>query len=192
MMITNLDMSREKLITVYEIPEFTEGDPYIRVPSVIDRAVSTVREDRETGEYITLWEEKLRYPYKTKVASKLIVKTTKRAYTFILKLDDSLSFCWNGQNLPIIFWSFLGISKDSPCGLIASKWHDNLLYYKKEFLKEIRAEIPQYTIGEFRRLTSLIFRQLLVNNGVGRIKACIMSYFVDMWQRVSPKWHGVK
>ena len=190
--MTNLIMSRERLITVYEIPEFTEGDPYIRVPSTIDRAVSTIREDRETGEYITLWEEKLRYPYKTKVASKLIVKTTKRAYTFILKLDDSSSFCWNGQNLPVALWSFLGISKDSSCGLTASKWHDNLLYYKKEFLKEIREEIPHYTTGEFRRLTSLIFRQLLINNGVGRIKAGIMSYFVDMWQRVSPKWHGVK
>ena len=40
--------------------------------------------------------------------------------------------------------------------------------------------------------TMFYYNEADVNNGVGRIKACIMSYFVDMWQRVSPKWHGVK
>ena len=184
-------MYKEKIITVYEVPEYIEGDPYIRIPTTSDKAASTIREDRETGEFITLWEEKLRYPYKTKVATKLFVKTTEREITFVLKLKEG-SFCWNGQNLPRIFWSILGISRDSSCGLVASKWHDNLLYYKKEFLKEIRKNDSYFKVGEFRRLTSLIFRQLLINNGVSKVKASLMSYFVDMWQRISPKWWGVK
>lgn len=191
MKIKTYKMTKEKIITVYEIPEFVEGDPYIRVPATIDKAVSTIREDRETGEFITLWEEKLRYPYKTKVASKLIVKTNKRAYTFLLKLKDGVFF-WNNMNIPCCTWSLLGISKDSPCGLTASKWHDNLLYYKKEFLEEIREEIPQYKVSDYRRLTSMIFKRLLINNGVSKFKADIMFFFIDMWQRVSPKWHGVK
>ena len=184
-------MNKEKIITTYEIPEHVEGDPYVRIPCTIDKSVSTMRKDRETGEYITLWEEKLRYPYKTKVPTKLVVKTSKRELNFVLKLENG-SFIWNNMNLPRVFWSILGISKDSPCGLIASKWHDNLLYYKKDYLEEIRKDDPDFTVGEFRRLTSLIFRRLLINNGVRKIKADLMFYFVDMWQRFSPMWRGIK
>ena len=96
------------------------------------------------------------------------------------------------MNIPKVFWGILGISKDSPCGLTASKWHDNLLYYKKDFLKEIREEIPQYKVSDYRRLTSMIFKRLLINNGVSKFKAEVMFFFIDGWQRVSPKWHGVK
>ena len=71
---------KEKVITVYEIPTSVEGDPYIRVPRVEDKDPKTMRVDRETGEYITLWEEKMRYPYKTKVASELYVVTNKHEY----------------------------------------------------------------------------------------------------------------
>ena len=184
-------MSKEKIITVYEVPEYTEGDPYLRIPINADKAPHTMRIDRETGEYITLWEEKLRYPYCTRVASKITVKTNKRKYTFVLKLNDGV-FLWNSCNINRWIWSILGISKDSPCGWVASKWHDNLLMYKQEFLNEIREIVPGYTIPEFRRLTSLIFRQLLINNGVNKVKAFIMAECVDFWQRFSPKWNGIK
>ena len=185
-------MPKEKIITVYEVPEYTEGDPYLRIPINADKAPHTMRIDRETGEYITLWEEKLRYPYCTKVASKITVKTNFRKYKFTLKLEEDGFFRWNNMNVPRCVWSLLGMSKDSPYGLIASKWHDNLLMYKQEFLNEVREEVPGYTVGEFRRLTSLIFRQLLINNGVPKWKATLMSETVDLWQRVSPLWNGVK
>lgn len=185
-------MSKEKIITVYEVPEYTEGDPYLRIPITADKAPRTMRVDRETGEYITLWEEKLRYPYCTRVASKITVKTNFRKYKFILKLSEDGAFIWNAQNIPRVCWSLLGISKDSPYGWIASKWHDNLLMCKQEFLNEIRETVPGYTVQEFRRLTSLIFRQLLINNSVPKWKAYIMSFAVDCWQTVSPLWNGVK
>ena len=184
-------MSKEKIITVYEVPEYTEGDPYLRIPINADKAPHTMRTDRETGEYITLWEEKLRYPYCTRVASKITVKTSVRKYKFILKLDND-SFIWNGQNIPRACWSLLGISKDSPYGWVASKWHDNLLVYRQEFLNEVRQEVPGYTLNEFRRLTSLIFRQLLINNSVPKWKAYIMAWFVQAWQLINPLWWNVK
>ena len=184
-------MSKEKIITVYEVPEYTEGDPYLRIPINADKAPHTMRIDRETGEYITLWEEKLRYPYCTRVASKIVVKTSLRKYTFVLKLNDG-AFLWNAQNIPRGCWSLLGISKDSPYGWVASKWHDNLLLYKQEFLNEVREVVPGYSVKEFRRLTSLIFRQLLINNSVPKWKAYIMSFAVQVWQTVSPLWNGVK
>ena len=185
-------MDKEKIVTVYEVPEFTEGDPFLRIPCNADKAVSTMRVDRETGEFITLWEEKIRYPYRTLVSSKLIVKTDKREFSFKLKLTDDGGYNWNGSNIPIIFWTLLCMSKDSPYGWIASKWHDNLLQHKKLYLDEIREKSPYYTRSEYRRFTSLVFRQLLINAGVNVFKASLMSWLVDIWQMVSPKWGGIE
>lgn len=188
---------KEKIIAVYEMPEAIEGDPYIRNPKEEDKSVKTTNIDRETGKFITLWEEKLRYPYKTKVASTLTVKTTERVITFNMKLDydqrtGEQCFVWNGQNIPKLLWSLLGISKHSPEGLTASKWHDILLYKKEEYLKDIRKIYSDMTVGEYRRLTSLIFRQLLKNKDVSTIKANVMAGAVAGWQFVSPQWWGVK
>lgn len=188
----------EKIVSLYEIPENVEGDPYIRKPIDADRREKTKRKDRETGEWITLWQEKLRYPYKTKIASTIVVKTTERELKLTLKLVDvdentkEDCFIWNGQNIPKILWTLLGISKDSPVGLSASKWHDNLLYQKREFLEEIREKYDEeMTVGEYRRLTSLIYRQWLKNMGVNTIKANIMAGAVAGWQFISPQWWGV-
>lgn len=176
-------MSKEKIITVYEIPTSVEGDPYIRVPKVEDKDPRTMRVDRETGEYITLWEEKMRYPYKTKVASELHIVTNEREYVMGLNLSDD-GYFWNGGNILIILWSLIGISRHSPEILQASKWHDIFIQEKDDYYKRFKKVSPNMTTGDYRRMTSLIFRQLLVNNGVGRIKASIMSWFVDQWQKL--------
>ena len=185
---------KEKVITIYEIPEAVEGDPYVREPKNSDK--TKLGYDRELGEFMTLWEEKLRYPYKTKIASTLVVITNQREIHFKLKLDRDMdgdkSFCWNGQNIPTILWSILGISKDSPQGMKASKWHDNLLYKKEEFLEDLRKKYPEMSVGEYRRLTTLIYRQWLKNFGVNTIKANIMAGAVGAWQFVSPQWWGIK
>lgn len=187
---------KEKIVAVYETPESVKGDPYIRIPNERDKNPCTIRVDRETGSFITLYEEKLRYPYKTKIASTLVVKTNMREFNFTLKLDDDIYtgekyFMWNGQNIPKALWSVLGISKDSPVGLIASKWHDNLLYNKEHYLSILREEENKITAGQYRRLTTLIYRQLLKNRGVGTVKANIMAGAVGAWQFVSPQWWGI-
>ena len=186
---------KEKIISVFEKPEAVEGDPYIRKPIKADKAKETIRPDRETGKMITLWEEKMRYPYKTKVASELHVRTNKGEYIFTLKLEENedgeKSFFWNGQNIPKILWSTLGISKDSPVGLQASKWHDSLLCYKEHYINELTKQGASMKADKYRRLTTLIYRQLLKNNGVGTIKANIMAGAVGAWQFVSPQWWGI-
>jgi hypothetical protein len=189
---------KEKIISVYETSVQTEGDPYIRTPKTQDKDPSTRRADRETGEIITLWEEKLRYPYKTRREANLIVETTSRTLTIPLLLDEDpcskvKGFFWNGQNIPELMWSILGISKDSPCGLLASKWHDFLLYRKKEVLAGINGKnSTKLDFKKYRRLTNLIYRELLKNMGIGTIKANIMSGAVAAWQFVSPQWWGME
>lgn len=183
---------KEKIVTLYETPEAVEGDPYIRTPKEADKNQKTIRQDRETGNYITLWEEKLRYPYKTRVQSTLHVKTNQRTFNLKLKTDKDKCFIWNGQNIPKILWSLLGISKDSPIGLQASKWHDNLLYKKEAYLQDLRVDYPEMTAGEYRRLTTLIYRQWLKNMGVFTVKANIMAGAVGAWQFVSPQWWGIE
>lgn len=174
---------KEKIVTVYEVPSSVEGDPYIRVPRTEDKDPSTIRPDRETGELITLWEEKMRYPYKTLVASELHILTNFRIFKIKLKLDNG-GFFWNGQNIISCLWSLIGISKHSPEGLQASKWHDILLYKKNEYFKEFQETDPTMKPSDYRRLTSLIFRQLLINNGVSKFKAFLMAWFVDQWQKI--------
>ncbi len=186
----------EKIISVYQIPEGIEGQPYIRQPHEEDKKPCTRRIDRETGEYITLWEEKLRYPYKTTVPFTLMVATNLHVYKFDLPLEkeqDSTqkSFCWNGCNIPKVFWTLLGFSKDSPQGLQASCWHDVLLYKKEYFIKKLKNKGIDISVNQYRRLTTLIFREILKNYGVNTIKANIMSGAVGAWQFVSPQWWGL-
>ena len=181
-------MVREKLVEVYEVPEAVSGDPYIRVPSEIDKLPQTLRVDRETGEVITLWEEKHRYPYKTKVASRLYIRTTERTYKFDLKLDIQGTYIWNGSNIPPIFWSILRISKDSPYGLQASKWHDNLLQFKQESYNTAKLYNNNITVNEFRRLTTEVYKAFLRNHGINKFKAALMGFFINVYQRFNKQW----
>lgn len=187
---------KEKITTVFQTPEAVEGDPYIRAPKNEDKAPEKKCIDRETGEIITLWEEKLRYPYKTKISSNLTVVTNIRTIYFELKLDRNIntgekSFVWNGQNIPIIFWTILGISQDSPEGLMASKWHDYLLYRKKEILDTLKSKNIKISTDKYRRLTTLIFRELLKNYGVNTIKANIMAGVVAGYQFFNRQWRDL-
>lgn len=182
---------KEFIISIFEVPEAIDGDPYIRTPKEEDKSVRTNRIDRETGEIISLWEEKLRYPFKTKVQSTLYVKTNICEYKFPILLEDG-AYIWNGSNIPAVFWSVLGISKSSPYGLIASKWHDNLLQFKQysyDLAKEAREDI---TVAEFRALTSKMYAGLLINFGVHSAKANLMSFMVDLYQRLNSDWKKLR
>ena len=181
-------MAKEKLITVYEVPEAVPGDPYIRVPAEADKAPQTMRLDIETGEVITLWDEKHRYPYKTKVASRLYARTTERLYKFDLRMDSDGTFMWNGSNIPHVFWSILKIGKNSPEGLQASKWHDNLLRFKQESFNTAKLYNEDITVDEFRLLTTEIYKAFLRNHGVGKFKAFIMGVAINIYQKFNKDW----
>ena len=183
-------MARKNMI-VYEVPEAVSGDPYIRVPSEADKLPQTMRIDRETGEVITLWEEKHRYPYKTRIGSRLYVRTREFLYKFDLKLDENGTYCWNGSNICSIFWSILRISKDSPEGLQASKWHDNLLQHKQDSYNTAKYFNPDITIKEFRLLTTEIYKAFLKNHGIDSFRANLMGFFINVYQFFNKQWKYV-
>lgn len=181
---------KEEIITVYNIPEVVEGDPYIRIPREIDKAPATKRVDRETGKIITLWDEKLKYPYKTTIKYIFIIKTNKYTYEFPLYLENG-EYIWNGSNIPSIFWSVLNISKNSPEGLIASLAHDNFLQFKQHFFNLAKTFNEDLTITEFRFLTTKIYEQLLINCGVSKFKANLMGLFINIYQFFNADWKEI-
>lgn len=184
-------MCKEKMIAVYEVPEAVSGDPYIRVPEEKDKLPQTLRLDRETGELITLWEEKHRYPYKTRVASRLYVRTKERLYKFDLRMDDKGTYFWNGSNIIPALWSILRISQNSPEGLQASKWHDNLLQFKQESYNTAKYYNPDITVKEFRLLTTEIYKAFLRNHGIDKFRTWIMGVAINIYQSFNKQWDNV-
>ena len=66
-----------------------------------------------------------------------------------------------------------------------------LLFKKEDCLEQMRVKYPETSVGEYRRLTTLIFRQLLKNYEVNTIKANVMGGAVGGWQFFSPQWWGI-
>ena len=101
--------------------------------------------------------------------------TTKREFKF----DIFKGYTWNGADIPRFLWRLVGSRTDNDF-LIASMLHDYLLEFKVFIMKEVlNGEI---TKREYRRLTSLIFRELIKKQGTNVIKANVMSWCVDVFQ----------
>ena len=66
--------------------------------------------------------------------------------------------------------------------------HDYMLDFKFKILSESLDN--QLTLEEYRRLTSLIFREIIIAQGTNKIKANIMCMAVDTFQRFfnKEKW----
>ena len=58
--------------------------------------------------------------------------------------------------------------------------HDYLLEFKQHIMVNVLNKTM--SIKEYRRLTSLIFREKIKNQGTGTIKANIMAWCVDVFQ----------
>lgn len=76
---------------------------------------------------------------------------------------------WNGADIPRIFWRLIG-SMTEPEFQIPSLLHDYVTSYKE-------------AINNDRKLSSLIFRALLLSAGTKKFKANIMFMAVDNFQR---------
>ena len=63
--------------------------------------------------------------------------------------------------------------------------HDYLLEFKVFILNEILYK--SMTPKEYRRLTSLIFRHVIKEQGTNTIKANIMSWCVDVFQIINKR-----
>ena len=100
------------------------------------------------------------------------------------KFNIYKGYTWNGADIPRFLWRLIG-SRTSNEFLIASMLHDYMLQFKKYLINEVLKN--QITVSEYRRLTSLIFREKLKHQGVNTIKANIMSWAVDVFQHYGNK-----
>ena len=152
---------------------------YTEYPIYIDRKPEE-NDDKvivfdKKGNRITLAEHKKLYPYEVKNEVTWKISTTLRDFSFTIPAG----YVWNGADIPSLLWVFVG-SKDSPEFKIPSMIHDFMLEYKEYIYTNVLRE--SISIKDFRRLTSLIFRQSLKDNGTKTIKSNIMSGCVQAFQ----------
>lgn len=123
----------------------------------------------------------------------LLTKHEKADKPFLLLTDTSLrvntdeyffgvtipeGYTWNGADIPAPCWWF-GSSKDNEF-LIPSLVHDYLLEHKTDIFNRYSFlfEAPE----EYRRITSLVFRELCKQSGISTLKANIAGFCVDVYQ----------
>lgn len=120
-------------------------------------------------------QAKIKYPFELFNTVTVTITTDIREFSF----DIYNGYTWNGADIPPFLWRLIG-SRTSNQFLIASMLHDYLLQFKKYILKEVLFNLM--SVNDYRRLTSLIFREKLKHQGTNTIKANIMSWAVDVYQ----------
>lgn len=125
-------------------------------------------------------QSKIENPYELFNTVTLTVVTNYRQFSF----DIYNGFIWNGADIPKVLWLLVG-SRYNPEFRVASMIHDFMLQFKKYLLNEVL--LNQITKAEYRRLTSLIFREKIKAQGTNTIKANIMSWCVDVFQMCNKK-----
>lgn len=143
-----------------------------RIPEAKDK--ETIITNKK-GKKTTLWDDKIEFPFKLDEDVMCIVWTDKRKFSFKIRKN----YVWNGADIPAIFEILVG-SKQEIQFLAPSMVHDFLLEYKNFIYKEVLNE--EMSVAEYRRLTSLIFRQLLKNYNVKATKTNVMAWAVDVFQ----------
>lgn len=131
----------------------------------------------ETEDSSEVKAEKKEFPFKLHNNVPVHIITNKRAFTFTIPSK----FIWNGADIPRFLWRLIGSRTDNAF-LTASMVHDYLLNQKQDIYETILHK--SMTMKEYRRLTSLIFREILKNTGENVAKANVMSWFVDVYQRI--------
>ena len=150
----------------------TEPIYHDRHPKAGDEKI--IVEDKK-GNKITLIAHKKLYPYKLDNEVICTVETTVRKFSFTIPQE----YVWNGADIPPILWFFVG-SKDNPEFKVPSLVHDFILEFKAYILNNVLYQ--NLSISNYRRLTSLIFRDLLKTYGTKTVKSNIMSGVVQIFQ----------
>lgn len=123
----------------------------------------------------TVQDNKKKYPFELHNSVNVKVITDKRNFEFTI----FNGFTWNGADIPRFFWRLIGSRTDNDY-LIASMLHDYLLEFKVYMLNEVLEN--KMTVKEYRRLTSLIFRHVIKEQGTNTVKANVMAWCVDIFQ----------
>lgn len=131
----------------------------------------------EFGDSSALIERKKKFPFILENSVSVVVQTSERSFDFVIHNG----YCWNGADIPRFLWRLIGARTDNDF-LLASMVHDFMLEFKHKIMAENFFK-SSLTMNEYRRLTSLIFREIIKNNGTNTIKANIMSFAVDVFQK---------
>lgn len=129
--------------------------------------------DADNDDDLTI-KSKKKYPFALCNDVEITVQTDRSTFNFFI----NKGYVWNGADIPKCLFIF-GQSKDNNY-LIASMVHDFLLEKREDIFKN--KLLNSLTASEYRRLTSLIFRQILKDQKTNVIKANIMSWCVDVFQ----------
>ena len=119
-------------------------------------------------------KDKKKKPFRLFNDCTFTITTSQRILTFTIEAG----YVYNGADIPRPLW-WLGSSRDNDY-VVASMVHDYLLQYKVKIYKEVFHE--NITASEFRRLTSLIFREILKEHKMNVVKANVEAWFVDVFQ----------
>lgn len=163
-------MSKEKILSV-----LFNVEPKVRQRILYAKDKNIIVKAKDDLGRMTLWEEKILFPFKLDNDLIVTVETTERTFSFnILE-----GYVWDGATIPKALYGLIG-SREDIRFLVASLCHDVLLEEKLSiYYDTLKAEM---SIKEYRRLTSLIFRELIKNYGTGTVKANIMSWVVQTFQ----------
>lgn len=119
-------------------------------------------------------QSKKKYPFELLNDVTVTIQTTNFDFSFTIPKK----YCWNGADIPKTLFIF-GQSKDNNY-LHASMVHDYMLE-KRDYIYNLVLK-RQISVDEYRRLTSLIFREILKIEKTNTIKANIMAWCVDVYQ----------
>ncbi len=133
-----------------------------------------------------LIKNKKQYPFELVKNTTVRIETDRRKFAFTIPR----SYCWNGADIPRTLF-IVGQSKENHY-MIASMVHDYMLEYKGVIYNT--ALKRSIVMEEYRRLTSLIFREILKKHGTNVVKANIMSGAVDWFQKWFNRgqWKGLE
>ncbi|MBR5012932.1 MAG: DUF1353 domain-containing protein [Clostridia bacterium] len=125
-------------------------------------------------------KNKKQYPFELFNSVEVKITTNFRVFKFPI----CKGYVWNGADIPRFCWRLVGSRTDNDF-LIASMLHDYMLEMKVFLINEVLKN--QITVSEYRRLTSLIFREKIKAQGTNTIKANVMAWCVDVFQMFNKK-----
>lgn len=151
------------MITWYEDEEI--GILFDKVPNVTMRYVTPFTTEEEKKEIN-------KKPFINLTELKVILqdKIEQEIYEFVIPKE----YCWNGANIPRVFWRLMGSMTDNRF-LIPSLLHDTL------------CENHDY-IDDDRYFSTIVFERLLYVSKVNPFSRWLMKHSVDNYQKICGKW----
>ena len=122
-------------------------------------------------------KSKKKYPFILMNTVKVEIIEKERHIYFEFEIPKG--YIWNGADIPKCLFIF-GQSKDNNY-LLASMVHDFMLEHRTYIYKYVLKN--SMSVDEYRKLTSLIFRQILKDENTNVIKANFMAFTVDIYQK---------